>query len=157
MEGWRYRWSNTWWSRREWSGSNRGDWRRETEEHLRGPLQCWVNTVPVCIHRDKSWVESDGEEWGEVGADNTEKQGYSAFPSLLPFCNLASTKGCYVTAIYTRAPFPSHPPSHVRQQHMHTKCSSALLHVLFFLSLPLPTFLKAVTSVIIFPPEREFV
>ncbi len=72
-----------------------------------------------------------------MGADNTEKQGHSAFPSRLPFCHLASTKGCYVTAIYTRTPFPSHPPSHVRQHHMQTKwnCSSALLQVLFLLFL----------------------
>lgn len=71
-----------------------------------------------------------------MGADNTEKQGHSAFPALLPFRHLASTKGCYVTAIYTRAPFPSHPPSHVRQHHMQTKCScsAALLQVLFLLS-----------------------
>lgn len=90
-----------------------------------------------------------------MGADNTEKQGHSAFPALLPFRHLASTKGCYVTAIYTRAPFPSHPPSHVRQHHMQTKwsCSTALLQVLFLLS----PFLKSASSLIALPPERQFV
>lgn len=114
MKGWRYGWSNTWWTRREWTS-------------ISGALlQCWVNTEPVCIHGDKLWVEWGGEEWVEVGADNTEKQGHSAFPSLLPFRHLASTKGSYATAIYTHAPFPSRPPSHVRQHHMQTKwnCSS---------------------------------
>lgn len=87
-----------------------------------------------------------------MGADNAEKQGHSAFPSLLPFRHLASTKGCYVTAIYTRAPFPSHPPAHVRQHHMQTKwnCSSALLQVPFLLCL----FLLFIKSLLIFPPER---
>ena len=69
-------------------------------------------------------------EWGEVGADYTEKQGHSAFPSLLPFRHLASTKGCYVTAIYTCTPFPSH----IRQHHMQTKCSSAVLQLHLLLS-----------------------
>lgn len=90
----------------------------------------------------------------EVGADNTEKQGHSAFPSLLPFRHLASTKGCYVTAIYTHTAFPSHPPSHVKQHHMQTKCSSTLFQLLFLLSVSSfrpssigPPFLAA------FPPE----
>lgn len=66
-----------------------------------------------------------------MGADNAEKQGHSAFPSLLPFRHLASTKGCYVTAIYTRAPFSLSPSLSCRQHHMQTKwnCCSALLQV----------------------------
>lgn len=46
-----------------------------------------------------------------MGADNAEKQGQRTFFSPFPLSHLASTKGCYVTAIYTRAPFPSRPPS----------------------------------------------
>lgn len=46
-----------------------------------------------------------------MGADNAEKQGQCTFFSPFPLSHLASTKGCYVTAIYTRAPFPSRPPS----------------------------------------------
>lgn len=46
-----------------------------------------------------------------MGADNAEKQGQRTFFSPFPLSHLASTKGCYVTAIYTRAPSPSRPPS----------------------------------------------
>ena len=77
----------------------------------------------------------------EVGADNTEKQGHRAFPSLLPFCHLASTKGCYATAIYTLAPFPSHPPSQAGQHHMQTKWSCCSAPSPFpLIALPAPLF-----------------
>lgn len=75
-----------------------------------------------------------------MGADNAEKQGQCTLFSLFPLSHLASTNGCYVTAIYTRAPFPSRPPSlpRVRRHHTKTKwsCSPSLLQDPFSLSLP---------------------
>lgn len=47
----------------------------------------------------------------EVRADNAGKQGQCTLFLSSPLSHLASTKGCYATAIYTRAPFPSRPPS----------------------------------------------
>lgn len=56
----------------------------------------------------------------------SEKQGHSAFPSLLPFRHLASTKGCYITAIYIRTPSLSFSLTHIGQHHTQTNwnCSS---------------------------------
>lgn len=94
-----------------------------------------------------------GEEWGEVGADNTEKQGHSAFPSpsVQP---LGINKGMLCNSyLYSRSLSLSRPPSHFRQHHMQTKwnCSSALLQLLF------PPFLKkTASSLVIFTPENVY-
>lgn len=71
-------------------------------------LRCWVNTV--CLYpwrhtRDWNETERRAARWRR----SAERQGRSASLSLLPLCDLASTKGCYVTAIYTRTPFSLTP------------------------------------------------
>lgn len=116
------------------TGKDEGESEREEGRASQGhPCSVGETQNPsVSIETNPERNETEQEQ-GEVGAHSTEKQGHSAFFSPLPFSHLASTKGCYVTAIYTRAPIPSHPPSHVRQHHMKTKwnCSPALLQVLF--------------------------
>lgn len=150
MERWHYGWSHPKYPRRGWNNINRGEWRREIWEGSasQGP------PVVLSKHRDclypwrQPWVEWDGEELDEVGAGSTEKQGHSAFLSLLPFRDLASTKGCYVTAIYTRTPLPSHPSlsrqaaPHANQMQLHSLSSPFPLFRCPFL----PTVFKSATN-----------
>lgn len=63
------------------------------------PVVLGKHSLSVSMETNPEWNETE-----RSGADSTEKQGHSAFPSLLPFRHLASTKGCYVTAIYTCTP-----------------------------------------------------
>lgn len=66
----------------------------------------------TCLYPWRRTLRGMRQSWSSVRWGRTMlKNKVSALSFLFPLSHLASTKGCYVTAIYTRAPFPSLPPS----------------------------------------------